>query len=113
MILLRAMVGKTLDALRDEMNKALRAISDEFKRTSRADAKVIEGVALVEATDNDIAHGLGRAWKGWRIVDLTGCTTTGRIERRAATTIEIDTSKVLRLRATGWGATITVSVEVF
>lgn len=72
--------------------------------------RIITGVALANATDVDIRHRLGRAWKGWLVIDTTGATAAGRID---GTTATYDRTTFLRLRATGYGATITVALLVF
>jgi hypothetical protein len=74
--------------------------------------RLVEGVDLANATDVDVAHLLGRAWKGWIVVDTYGASSAGRIDGTAPT-VDYDRAQYLRLRATGYGATITVSLWVF
>lgn len=72
--------------------------------------RLITGIVLPNGTDLDIEHRLDRQESGWFVVDLFGAVSTGRIERMAGTH---DRKKILRLRATGWGGAITVSLWVF
>jgi hypothetical protein len=72
--------------------------------------RLIEDVELANATDVDVQHLLGREFKGWAVVDLTGASTSGVIQRSTA---DYDHATTLRLTATGYGATITVSLWVF
>lgn len=72
--------------------------------------RLIEGLSMPAGVDVDILHKLGRVPKGWIIVDNVGPAATGRFERRDDA---VDRKLILRLRATGWGATIIVSVWVF
>ena len=75
---------------------------------------VIEDVRLTAGVTTRINHGLGRKLTGWILVDLQGASTTGRIERDPGTAVAPEpTAEQLWLKATGWGATITVSLWVF
>ncbi len=64
---------------------------------------------LVDNVTRNLLHGLGRPWRGWVVTNLEGATTTGRVVHITGE----DKSRYLRLRANGWGATITVSLLVF
>jgi len=70
----------------------------------------IDDIALANATDVDVRHLLGREWTGWFVVDTTGAAAAGRID---GSTAAYDKASFLRLRATGYGATITVSIWVY
>lgn len=70
---------------------------------------LLTGIQLKDGVAQLIATGLGRKVQGWLVVDLVDPVTTGRIERiRGGTDFDR-----LNLKATGWGATITVSLWVF
>ncbi len=88
-------------ALRDELTKQGMV---EILRGRR-----VPDIALANATNVDIRHGLGRPVKGWIMCDLTGATAAGVITRGAV----LDERTFLRLRAINYGATITVSLWVF
>lgn len=91
-----------VDAIRDDMSV--------FGRIAILRGRLFEGLSMPAGVDVDILHQLGRPPRGWIVVDLVGPVATGRFERRNDA---VDRKTVLRLRATGWGATITVSVWVF
>ena len=73
--------------------------------------RLIEGVDLADAETRRILHGLNRRVRGWIRTDLTGAVSTGRIERVVDPGANLN--RELWLKATGWGATITVSLWVF
>ena len=67
------------------------------------DGVLIEGIVL-DTTGVNVAHGLGREWNGWCVVDITAA---GDVYRTASD----DESVFLKLRASS--GTPTVSVWVF
>lgn len=76
---------------------------------------VIRSVQLPNNVDTPVAHGLGRAPLWVSPGAPRGATTTGRIDdmgTRTSAGVPIDRSKSVVLRATGFGATITVDVAV-
>lgn len=91
-----------VDAIRDDMTV--------FGKIAILRGRLIEGLPMPAGADVDVSHKLGRVPKGWIIVDLVGAAATGRFERRDDA---VDRKSVLRLRATGWAATIVVSLWVF
>lgn len=95
-------LDENIDSISDALNIA--------GRVAVVRGRLVEGLAMPAGVDVDIPHKLGRVPKGWIIVDNVGPTATGRFERRDDA---IDRKLILRLRATGWGATIIVSVWVF
>jgi hypothetical protein len=75
----------------------------------------IGDTALANAVIVKLKHGLGRRLRGWIVTDLRGPSTSGRIERILddALSTDADDGEDLWLKATGWGATITVRVLVY
>jgi hypothetical protein len=81
--------------------------------TPPLDGKLFEGVVLADGVIYRLRHGLPRRAR-WMIADLAGCITTGRLERIVpSTTNPYDPKVELWLKATGYGASITVSLWVF
>lgn len=73
--------------------------------------KVIPDVSLPDATVVQVAHGLGRAPSIVKISTPRGAASAGYInELRDGTSG--DRSKTIALKASGYGATITVDIEV-
>ena len=88
-------------------------LDDRIQRLSAV--SIINGLSVIDVpmpdgADVDIIHRLGRTPIGWTLVDLVGAVSTGRIERIESTH---DRAKILKLRATGWGAPIRISLWVF
>lgn len=101
---------RTGDANLDQNVDAIADALDIFGRIAILRGRLIRGLSMGAGVDVDIVHQLGRAPVGWIVVDLVGPAATGRFERRDGV---VDAKSILRLRATGWGATITVSLWVF
>lgn len=74
-----------------------------------ADRDVVSGVSLANGTATRVPHRLGRAPDIVTISVPRGATAAGYI---VETRTGIDTSKAIMLTASGYGATITVDVEV-
>jgi hypothetical protein len=107
MIRLRRLGVKDPDTSRalDDLRLGIEQLSDR----PDADCVIVENVQLVDGQAKLIAHGLDRAWRGWTICNLEGPSSTGRIEHVKGE----NKTKFLQLKATGWGATITINVKVF
>lgn len=71
---------------------------------------VVPGVELEDGIETPIPHGLGRAPRWVRESAPRGPSATGRVEEVRSTSH--DRTRYLVLKATGWGATITVDVAV-
>ncbi len=81
----------------------------ELQRSKLVAAKLIKDIELADATDTPIAHGQGRPVLVF-VSPVRGASTSGRVtETRSAT---YDRSKFVVLRATGFGATVTVDLLV-
>ena len=82
----------------------------ELQSLPAAGARVIAGVVLADGIATPVAHGLGRPASWVQASCPRGPSSTGRIEEVRTGTG--DRSKFVTLKATGWGATITVDVLV-
>jgi hypothetical protein len=81
----------------------------ELQRLRAARANVIEDVTLVDGVATAIPHRLGvKAFATH--TPPRGASSSGRIEEVRDGTV--DRTKYVVLKATGWGATITLDVEV-
>ena len=95
---------KTDRAVRDHA----RAIGDLAGKPANG-MLVIGGVTLEDGVETPIVHKLGKAPSWVRESCVRGAVTTGRVEEvRTSTTYS--RSDYIVLKATGWGATITVDV---
>ena len=68
--------------------------------TRRIASSILAGTSLsiaLSATVTKIEHGLGRAWRGWRVIDVNANVAI----YRDTTTPVPDTAKYLPLRASG------------
>lgn len=94
------------ERVRREFDRVIR----ELQNLPSSSLLVISGVSLADTIATVIGHGLGRAplWVGPSAP--RGPSSTGRIEEIIDGTH--DRSQVVVLKATGWGATITVDVAL-
>jgi hypothetical protein len=82
----------------------------ELQKQPAVALKAIAGVELPDGVTVQVAHGLGRAPVFVRESIPRGAVTAGLlVEVRTG----VDRTKYVALVATGWGATITVDLEVF
>lgn len=94
---------QAVDRTRREYEQKLR----ELDRQSRKQT-LLRDVELEDAKETPVAHGLGRRVSVF-LSPPRGATTSGRVEEvRSAT---LDPRRFVVLKATGWGATITVDVK--
>jgi hypothetical protein len=73
-------------------------------------ARVISDVSLADGVVTPVSHGLGRLPLWVRESCVRGAASTGRIEE--VRDGSVDRRKQIALKATGWGATVTVDVVV-
>lgn len=94
------------EAVRRSHHEAIR----ELQAMPAASLRVISNIALTDGTAINVSHGLGREpiWIGPSCV--RGPSTSGRIEELRNT--GADRSSVVVLKASGYGATITVDLAV-
>jgi hypothetical protein len=99
--------------LDDEKSERLRRNTQEalaeLQRTRAARAAIVRDVSLADGVATLVAHGLGVAAFATHSPPR-GAASSGRIEEVRDGTQ--DRTKYVVLKATGWGATITVDVEV-
>lgn len=93
-------------------NKALDDIRHCFEELLRSEAWLLAAslvdVELVSGVTKKLKHGLGRRYREVYVTPPKGPAATGLIEELTAD----DPSKEVWLKATGYGATVTVSVRV-
>jgi len=84
----------------------------ELQKLPMASAKVISGVELASGVDTLVPHGLGRApimhWPS-SVRAAGGVPSAGVIEEYRD---GVDRTRYIKLRASGYGATITVDLVV-
>lgn len=74
---------------------------------------LVRNVELEDGISTPIAHGLGRRASLWpSAVRASGSATTGRI-RDVTEIVVADASKVVVLKAEGWGETIKLDAWIF
>lgn len=100
--------------LEDEASERVRREFDmkirELQTLPAALLTVTEGIELKDATETPIAHGLSRKPRLVIVSPPRGATATGRIEEVRSGSY--DRARVVVLKATGHGATITVDLGV-
>lgn len=84
-------------------------VANELTSIPILDGRLIERVELPDATTVKINHLLGRAWRGHIQCSLVGAVSAGRIDDVSGA----DEKRQLWLKATGYGATVTVTLWVF
>lgn len=94
------------ERVRREHEQAIRALQDLPGTATR----IINDVGLTDGVETPIAHGLGRVPRMVTPSPPRGPSSTGRIEEVRSSSH--DRTKFVVLKASGWGATITVDVEV-
>lgn len=82
----------------------------ELQSAPFASAMVVASVSLASGIATTVPHRLGRAPTFVRESCPRGASSTGRVEEVRDGTV--DRTKAVVLKATGWGATITVDVLV-
>jgi hypothetical protein len=92
-----------LDRVMQPLHRQVQALADE----PDASKATFRGIDLADGVDRRIPHGLEQKPVGWRVVDLYGAVTPGVIQRISWSSTE------LVLRASGYGATVVVNLEVY
>jgi hypothetical protein len=101
---------KLADPIAEQANRDHRERIDELQQQPAMSMKLIKDVALADGVATPIAHGLGRVPQFIKESAPRNPSTTGHIEEVRSSSY--DRTKVIVLKATGWGATITVDVQV-
>lgn len=91
------------EVVRREHERAIR----ELQALPTADVAIISDISLVDGVETPVAHRLGRLPRMLSVSPPRGASSTGRIEEVRTG----DRTQVVTLKATGWGATITVDIE--
>lgn len=97
------------DPIAEEVRRNHERCIRELQQAPAAAAVLVEGVSLQSGVATSIPHTLGRAPRMITVSPVRGAAASGRIEE---TRNGVDRSKAIILTATGFGATITVDVEV-
>ena len=97
------------DPIADQVRRSHAAAIAELQASPFAEPGYIPDVQLANGVPTAIAHGLGRTPKLVLVSPVRGAASSGRIEEiRDAN----DRTQVVVLKATGYGATVTVDVGV-
>lgn len=104
------LLRRTGDPALDANTLALENAVDSVKALPIVGGRLMTGVTLAAGVATDVAHRLGRPWRGWLLCGMSGAAGAGYINE---TTTGYDTSNLLRLTATSFGATITVRLWIF
>lgn len=108
---MKALAHTTLaDPATERVRQELVAAVRELQTLPASSLRVIRDVVLVDGAETPVAHGLGRPASWVKESCPRNASTTGRVEEVRTGTG--DRSKVVVLKATGWGAPITVDVCV-
>lgn len=110
-VLNKRLADETADAVRRSEAEAI----GELQGLPAAGMKVIAGVELPDSTDVPVNHKLGKAPTWLRESAVRGAATAGVVVdlgSRNTAGGSVDRSQTVVLRATGYGATITVDVLV-
>jgi hypothetical protein len=100
---------KSDDGDADRVRRSHAEAIGELQGRPMAAANIVEGVSLADGVATSIPHGLGRPAKFVTPSAPRGPSTSGRIEEIRGTH---DRNKYVVLKASGYGATITVDVLV-
>ena len=107
---MKALLALTLaDRDTDRVRRNHAEAITELQSTPGAGARVLENVELADGVDTPVPHGLPRSPRWVQASAPRGPASAGRIEEIRGS---IDRSRAVTLRATGYGATITVDVLV-
>lgn len=102
--------GRLLDVDAERVRREHEAKILELQRLPAARMATVPDVRLVDAVATPIAHGLGHVPVWVAPSPPRGAASTGRIEEIRDGTH--DRSQIVVLKATGWGATITIDLAV-
>lgn len=97
---------KTVDRFAREVTEAVR----ELQAVPAVSVRIVRDVVLADGQETAVPHGLGRPAQWVRESCPRGAVSVGMVEEIRSGSH--DRSKVAVLKASGWGATITVDVLV-
>lgn len=104
-----ALLGiKLVDELAERVRRNFFEAITELQKLRTSGATVLEGVELEDGVETLVAHTLGRRVAVFPSA-IRGASTSGRIEELRD---GVDFRKFVKLKATGYGATITVDLWV-
>jgi len=96
----------------DDVTRDHAAKINELAKQPFVGAKVIADVELADGIETTVAHKLGRPPTFVRESCPRGALANGRIDEVRDPAKPVDRTKFLVLKASGYGATITVDVQV-
>lgn len=102
----RTLPDPSLEAVRQDHAAAIH----ELQALPAVSIRIVTNVSLADGVETPVAHGLGRPPQWVRESCPRSPSTSGRVEE--VRTGSGDRRKFVVLKATGWGATITVDVMV-
>lgn len=102
--------ARLADPVDDRVRQGIDRQIRELQAAPAVSMVVIPGVELEDGVETPIPHGLGRPARWVKESAPRSATTTGRVEEVRGSTH--DRTRYVVLKATDWGATITVDVAV-
>lgn len=107
--------ARLMDDVAEQVRRSHHDAIVQLQKLPMAGAAILSGtngtgISLVDGVATPIAHGLGRAPLFVRESCPRGASSAGRVDEIRDGTQ--DRSKVIVLKATGWGATILIDVLV-
>lgn len=96
----------------DDVTRDHAAKINELASLPAATMRVIPDVELADGIETPVAHKLGRVPTFVRESAPRGAIAAGRIDEVRDPAVTVDRSKYVVLKASGWGATITIDVQV-
>jgi hypothetical protein len=102
------LTGQLADAVLERVRRNLVDAVAELQK--RPEPRVLANITLQDGIATPVPHGLSRAAAWVRESCVRGASSTGRVEEVRDGTY--DRTKYVTLKATGYGATVTVDVVV-
>jgi hypothetical protein len=99
-----------LDGVAEVVRRDTEKAITQLQGLPSAAMRILSDKSLADGVATPIAHGLGRVPSMVTCSLPRGAVSTGRIEEVRSSAF--DRTRFVVLKATGWGATITVDVEV-
>lgn len=101
---------KLVDDASERVRRSHAQAISELQTLPSSSMRIIANVQLPDSTNVPVPHGLGRVPVFVRESNPRNAVSTGRIDEIRDGTV--DRSRYVVLRASGWGATIIIDVQV-
>lgn len=108
--MIQLLATKLADTVLETIRRNFAEAITELQKLPFAGARIISGVVLADGVETPIAHQLGRLPLFVVASIPRGALSAGRIDEIRNGTV--DRSKLLKLKASGYGAVITVDLVV-